>query len=238
MIQVDPGFWKTPIWTLLPDPPVVIKSLHRVIKRRYRTSKIVSQRRSVGLYLAKRSIDIVPAVATRKDNVFLIPDTRLEEWIETAPERHTWRIQELNGMNDQLFVPLVKLLEYWNARLPSTAYFKSFGIESIAAQLFASVPIDSLEDGLLKFFDFVAHISSKADDDGAFAWDKTFNVSLGFLGARAPDISGLGGNALGGVRRARRLAFAKKAKVARNHLIAIGDNPTDANIHKRLDKLF
>lgn len=187
---------------------------------------------------AKRSIDIVPAVLTRKDNVFLIPDTRLEEWIETAPQRHTWRVQDLNCMNDDLFVPLVKLLKHWNSRLPNTAYFKSFGIESIAAQLFANVPIIKLEDGLLKFFDFVVHVSSQSDNDGAFVWKRAFNVSLGVFSARAPDISGLGGNALGGVSMARRATFSRKAKVARDHFMAIGDNPTEANIHRRLNKLF
>ncbi len=141
-------------------------------------------------------------------------------------------------MNSGLFVPLVKLLKQWNSRLPSTAYFKSFCIESIAAQLFANVPIDDLADGLLKFFDFMVHVSTQADDDGAFEWKQAYGVSLGIFGARAPDISGLGGNALGGVNIARRVAFAKKAKVARNHLIAIDDTPTQANITRRLNRLF
>ncbi len=53
MIQVDPEFWTIPIFASLPDPQTVIKSLHRIVKSRYRTSRVVSQRRSVGLCLCQ-----------------------------------------------------------------------------------------------------------------------------------------------------------------------------------------
>ena len=98
--------------------------------------------------------------------------------------------------------------------------------------------IESLEDGFPKYVDFVVGISEPADDDRAFEWRDKYRMSLGFRRGYVPDISGLGGNAIGGVSRARRLAFSKKAKIARNHFLAIAERPTEANIRALLNKMF
>jgi len=92
-----------------------------------------------------------------------IPDRDSGEWIRSAPRRHQAAAAEINALRQGRFKPLVKLLKYWNSNLPETIRAKSFMVETLATHLFRSVPFDTLESGLIFFWDFVA-TGSEAQD--------------------------------------------------------------------------
>ena len=101
-------------------------------------------------------IDVVPAIAdASKHGHIWIPDRSKNDWIISGPKVHAERASAVNQRNDACFTPLVKLLKYWNQGLPSTASLRSFTIETMATRIFTPYRVRSLEEGLLKFFDFV-----------------------------------------------------------------------------------
>src|SRR5712691_13243982 len=99
-------------------------------------------------------IDVVPAIPhdSKPDHIW-IPDRRDNSWLLTGPRVHAKRASWVNDRNAGRFKPLVKLLKYWNRGLPGTAELRSFTIETLATRIFSSYRFESLEDGLLKFFD-------------------------------------------------------------------------------------
>jgi len=88
-----------------------------------------------------------------------IPDRDSDEWIKSSPKRHSALAVEDNRIQEGRFKPLVKLLKYWNSNLPDTVRTKSFSIETMAVRLFRGVRMDSLEQGALKYWDFLAHFA-------------------------------------------------------------------------------
>jgi hypothetical protein len=156
---IDPNHWQSGLATFIgfkPNPTIVLTSFQRAIKSRYPDSSVAMQRRSVGLRMNHLHIDVVPAIAheSKPDQIW-ITDRREETWIVSGPRVHAKRATAVNESNGGRFKPLVKLLKFWNRNLPSTAVLRSFTIETMATRIFSSNRFDSLEDGLLKFFDFV-----------------------------------------------------------------------------------
>lgn len=226
---VDPGHWPRDEFTLLasdyPDPEAVLKTFINAIRRRYDGSPLRLQSKSVRLQLYHLNIDVVPAIDRgRGDHTIMIPDRRSGKWILTAPRRHTELATDINRLRDGLFKPLVKLLKFWNSGLPSTADFRSFAVETIACRLFQKRSFQSLEQGLLLFFDFVASFANQGE---VIQWSDTCGVELGWLECQVPDLANTGSNVVVKVDNTRKGNFIKHAIVSRNRMLAATKTRSD-----------
>src|SRR5262249_40682560 len=125
-----------------------------------------------------------------------------------------------NGRRHGKFKPLVKLAKFWNSNLPESARCKSFMIETMAARIFATTPFDTLADGLLRFWDFLA---SRYDHPTLHRWPDSFGMSFGWFSISVPDAAGTGSNTAAYVEDARARALATKARISRDKLLAAHD---------------
>ena len=200
-----------------PEPEEVLKAFLNAIRYRYDGSSLRLQNRSVRLILNHLNIDVVPAIdRTKSDGSILIPDREKGDWIPTAPKRHSEIASTINQQKEGRFKPLVKLLKYWNCNLPSTAKFKSFAVETLAARLFQNIKLGSLEEGLLLFFDFVGYLG---DDAQAYKWSNKYGVSFDWFECSIPDIAGISNNVATGVSEEQKQRFIENALVSRNRLV-------------------
>lgn len=204
-----------------PAPATVLNSFQAAIRYRYPDSSVVGQRRSVGLRMHHLHIDVVPAIAdsSKRDHIW-IPDKNENTWIISGPKVHADRATEVNQKHSGRFKPLVRLLKYWNAGLPSTAQVRSFTIETIATRIFSSHRLESLERGLLMFFDFVVWVN---DQKAHLTWSDQCGVSFFWGAMKVPDIADTGSNVAANVNSAQRKRFAEKARISRDRVLqAIG----------------
>lgn len=215
---VDPAPWQTPLESLLqslPSPSRVLETFANAIRYRYPVSSVYGQRRSVRLQLFHLDVDVVPAVPTTKPREWKIPDAKADDWILTAPLKHAESATEVNKMQDGKLKPLVKLLKLWNGNLPETSSFKSFTIETMAVRLFRTTTMESLQQGLLYFFDFVTAL---AGQNSVYQWPNKAGMSLGWFGAQVPDAAETGSNTAAGVDDERRKRFVEHATRSRDRM--------------------
>lgn len=215
---IDPKPWLSSLESLLsihPSPEAVLKTFERAIRYRYPDSSIRFQRRSVRLRLYHLNIDVVPGIIEDDDKKTIrIPDTESDSWILTAPKRHQDLATNVNLAQKGMFKPLVKLLKYWNSNLPSTATFKSFTIETMAVRLFQNVRFHSLEEGLFRFYDFVANLPQ----DFLLSFSETYGISFNWLECVVPDVAGTGSNTAAGIDESCKEKFVQQAIYSRNKL--------------------
>lgn len=217
---IDPNHWQSQFSTFIgskPDTTSVLTSFQQAIRYRYPDSEIAMQRRSIGLRMHHLHIDVVPAIAddSRPDHIW-IPDRKEDSWLITGPKVHTKRATGVNERNGGRFKPLVKLLKYWNRGLPSTAVLRSFSIETLAMRIFSSYRLESLEDGLLKFFDFIVWVN---DERPCLKWSDQCGISFFWGPMKVPDIAETDTNVAAGVNSTRRKRFAEKARISRDRLV-------------------
>jgi len=200
-----------------PSPATVLNSFQNAIRYRYPDSSVVSQRRSVGLRMYHLHIDVVPAIAdsSKRDHIW-IPDRSDDTWVLTGPKVHAIRATEVNQRSGGKFKPLVKLLKYWNRGLPSTAQIQSFTIETIATRIFSNYRLDSLEQGLLLFFDFVVWVD---DQKTHLSWSDQCGISFFWGPMNVPDVAETGSNVAAKVDSARRKRFTEKARISRDRIL-------------------
>jgi len=168
------------------------------------------------LQLYHLDIDVVPAIEVGDTGkIILVPDSDSGDWIKSSPRLHSEKATEINQRHNGRFKPLVKLLKCWNSNLPSTANFKSFAIETLAARLFNSIGLPSLEDGLALFFDFVASLDGKAQ---LYRWAESYGVTLNWWATEVPDLAGPGSNLVANVDADRRQKFLGHAIRSRDHM--------------------
>jgi len=216
---IDPSKWGTGLLSLFmkPAPEKVLHSFANAIRYRYPISSIYGQRRSVRLELSHLDIDVVPAVIDSSNSDFIwIPDRNSGDWIKSSPKRHGANTTDVNKHQGNRFKPLVKLLKHWNGNLPSTVKLKSFAIETMAVRLFQKVSFQSLEQGLLEFFDFVANFHGKAL---AFNWQSKYDMSFDWLSRSVPDAAGTGTNVVAGVDNTRGVKFVEHAIRSRDRML-------------------
>jgi hypothetical protein len=161
-------------------------------------------------------IDVVPAIeADSSGQMIWVPDAETGNWIKSSPKQHSEAATKVNQARNGNFKPLVKLLKNWNSNLPKTANFKSFVLETMAARLFQKVDIPSLEEGLLRFFDFVAYLDGKAQ---AYNWIDKYGMSLNWWAVEIHDLAGTGSNLAANLDSDRRQKFLEHAVRSRNKM--------------------
>lgn len=218
IFEVDPRCWKTSFFEKRPDPEVLLKSFHRAIKSRYKSTPVRLQRRSVGLRLSHLDIDVVPAIASNEKDIIWIPDRMDGVWVPTGPKIHAEIGAEANRYQGKLFKPLVKLLKFWNSNLPSTAKIRSFAIETIAIRVFSNVKFNTFQEGLKLYFDFLSHLDG---GESVYRWRSRYGISVSLFGDMTiPDVAQTGGNVASGLERERIRKFFLQAKRSLNKVVA------------------
>lgn len=185
--------WKRSIFSDYPDPNDLLKSFARAVRYRYPESSVRVQRRSIRLRMNHLNIDVVPAVnLDNSGNYIMVPDRKDNKWIKSGPKIHSLNAANINKKQSGRFIPLVKLLKHWNSQLPSTSKLKSFAIETMAARIFRIVKFNSLDEGLILYFDY---INSIANDDTLFQWKADTGITASRLsGLIIPDLAETGSN--------------------------------------------
>ncbi|MEQ1814717.1 MAG: hypothetical protein ABL860_09755 [Candidatus Nitrotoga sp.] len=213
---VNPLAWQTGLLSSTPSPETILRSFANAVRYRYPNSSVRTQRRSICLQLNRLDIDVVPAIeADSTGQMILVPDAETGNWIKSSPKQHSDIATKINQARNGNFKPLVKLLKNWNSNLPSTANFKSFIVETMAARLFQEVDIPSLEDGLLRFFDFMAYLDGKAQ---AYSWTNKYGMSLNGWAVEVFDLAGTGSNLVANLDADRRQKFLDHAVRSRNKM--------------------
>lgn len=226
---IDASCWSSPFLSSRPKPDDLLKSFARAVKYRYPDSSVRLQRRSICLKLNHIHLDVVPAMKSGNDGTLIeIPDRQAEKWIRTNPRAHSEYSSRVNLANENRLKPLVKLLKYWNSVLPSTARLKSFAIETLVTRLFEHERITSLQEGLLRFFDFIAYL---AGGSAHFMWNSRYGISLKYP-IMLTDASGIS-NLLINVERGRVDRFVAQATKSRNCMLEAYEAARDSTAWKR-----
>jgi hypothetical protein len=220
---IDPAKWPKGWMARLPPPESVLTTFERAIRYRYPDSSLRVQRRSVRLRLNHLDIDVVPVVPTPGDpEIVEIPDVDKDDWILTAPAKHSTNAARVNEATGGLFKPLVKLLKHWNYMLPQQAQAKSFMIETIAVRLFNAVSLPTLTKGVRAYFDLLHRLSSVLHLSAAYGMNHDLVTGL-----EIPDVAETGSNTAAGMDRARRRAFFAAAEKSRNLLARVRQPPEE-----------
>lgn len=199
-----------------PESTSVLESFASAIRYRYPVSSVFGQRRSVRLQLYHLDIDVVPAIIHPDNPKYIfIPDKEANQWILSSPLLHAENATSVNKFQGAKLKPLVKLLKYWNGNIPSTARFKSFAIETLCVLIFKNFQMNTLQEGLNYFFDFVASFSGSK---GIFEWGNRYGISLGWA-PTIPDAAGTGSNLIAKLQDDRRRRFIEHATRSRDKLI-------------------
>ncbi len=217
IVEVDPSHWDCGLFSSLPPPEKLLDSFAGAIRRRYPTSSVFRQRRSVCLKLDHVAIDVVPAVTEASSNFLRIPDRDAGEWITTSPQAHATIASRVNEQRYGMFKPVVKLAKYWNGNLPNSARLKSFTIETIATRIFSVVPFGTLGEGLLLLWDFIA---SRFHPSIVAEWNRDFGMTFSWYSVSVPDTGRTGSNTAAYVDYARAQALSNKARISRDKLLA------------------
>lgn len=214
---VNPQAWQTGLLSSAPSPETILLSFAGAVRYRYPNSSVRTQRRSICLQLNHLDIDVVPAIeADAAGQMIWVPDAETGSWIKSSPKLHSDAATRVNQARSGNFKPLVKLLKNWNSNLPSTANFKSFIVETMAVRLFQNVAIPSLEEGLLRFFDFMAFLDGKAQ---AYSWSDKYGMSLNWWATEVFDLAGTGSNLVTNLDSDRRQKFLDHAVRSRNKML-------------------
>lgn len=222
ILAIDPSEWLGVLDQILgakPSPEKVLQSFAAAIRYRRPNSSVRVQRRSVRLQMERLDIDVVPAIPGADGVTIHIPDTEEDGWIKSAPKRHAELATEVNKGCYGLFKPEVKLLKSWNGAVPSTAGWRSFAVETLALRLFRHAPMESLHQGLIAFWDFVAYLASRPT---VYRWSDACGVAFSVFGIGAPsvpDAAGTGSNTAAGIDLDRQQKFVEQAIRARDRAL-------------------
>lgn len=234
IFEVDPTQWKLPLFGDKPEPARLLDSFRGAIERLYPGSSFRRQRRSVGLTLSHVHIDLVPAVAT-KSGALWIPDREAGEWIDSNPKAHAADATAMNKACAERGKAMIKLLKHWNAQLPDDAHLKSFVVETLAVRILGPEGVASLTDGLLCFWDNVVAL---AGGESSFEWASSPRaIDVSFFG-RLLLRDATGKNIAEGVSRETLDRFARRARIARDHLAGALNARKVANAREHLGHLF
>lgn len=215
---IDPKAWPAAMFGLSdkPKPSTVLQSFAGALRYRYSGTSAFTQRRSIRLEFNHLHVDCVPAIGIEGSDFIWVGDRKEDAWVKSSPKRHEAVLTEANQRNDRLLVPIVKLLKYWNRGLPERVQLRSFVVETAAVTLFTHARVNSLLDGLLMFFDFIAHFAS---DDNEYQWGSTFGIRMSWWDfMTVPDSAETGANVAAGVGYEQMRAFQQQAATSRAHL--------------------
>jgi hypothetical protein len=100
-----------------------------------------------------------------------------------------------------------------------------------AVRIFAATPFDTLAEGLLLFWDFLA---ARYEQPVFSRWPDTFGMSFSWLSISVPDAADTGSNTAAHVDQARAQAFGTKTRISRDKLLASYDARFDETLESHV----
>ncbi len=219
IFTIDIRKWPTPVGTSAAFPEQVLDTFANAIRYRYPVSSVFGQRRSVRLQLYHLNIDVVPAVPHERASFLWIPDKNENKWLLSAPAIHAQLATQVNQRSGGKFKPLVKLLKAWNANLAPPTQMRSFAIETMCVRLFSTIPLETLQSGMLVFFDFVTALGGTSTSH--FRWNDSLGMTLNWSQAVIPDAAGTGTNVAERIEQSRITSFINECIRRRDLLLRI-----------------
>lgn len=231
---IDPAYWRLPFFHSRPNPAAVIDTFARAVRDRY-PSRVSRQRRSIRLHLNHVKIDIVPAIEPddeESEGLILVPDREDNDWILSGPTIHTALVDEVDAESDGRFRQIARLLKNWNHSLPANTSWKSFAIETLALALFRQHPLETLEEGIVDFFDHALFSGGYKSDN---EW-KGIGVDLSEEPPSVPDLAESGSNTAERVDGDCRERFLAKLELAARRFSQAQVARTDDNALNYLEQ--
>lgn len=113
-------------------PAALLDDIRRSLKNKYTTTQDISRDgQAVTVGFTHIDIDVVPAFRfDAASPYYLIPNTKKgDDWLRTNPTAHQNKTVEMNGKTSGRFVPVTKMVKYWN-------YAYSYGYSGFFIEMF------------------------------------------------------------------------------------------------------
>lgn len=145
------------------QPATLLKHLYQFADERYSRSDVTTDHPTVVIEMTKVRFEIVPAyweipfIGTDELKI-PAPKNKDLKWITTEPEKLKSRLDEKNREENELIIPLIKIMKYFNVR--NGKPYDSFLIEHHAIGRYYS-------EGTLKdyFFKFIEDLKTENADE-------------------------------------------------------------------------
>ncbi len=129
----------------------LLDKVKRVLRKTYpKTPEISRNGQAVTITFTDFTVDVVPAFY-RNGGGFLIPDSILQQWIETDPKAHVEIWSNRNKAHNGNLVPLIKMMKGWNKQ--HSGLMRSFHLETLILQVLNNVTISDYPSGTRYVFD-------------------------------------------------------------------------------------
>jgi len=129
----------------------LLDKVKRVLLKKYtETPKISRNGQAITITFTDFIVDVVPAFY-RKDDGYLIPDSRDKRWISTNPKIHVSLMSDKNNIHSGNLVPIIKMIKCWNRNISYS--FVSFYLELLAMEIFNGITISDFPSEMRFFFD-------------------------------------------------------------------------------------
>lgn len=135
-------------------PSNLLSRVKEVLMQRYPRSDIGQDGQAVTVSFRHIDVDVVPAFLCNWGG-YLIANTPGNNWLRADPEQHRSAVLQLNANRDLRFVPLVKMVKYWN--YSHTYGLSGFFLEMLAHNVFTSSALAVDGEGVVQFFDCAVH---------------------------------------------------------------------------------
>lgn len=115
------------------DSKEVLDELYKICKEKY--TNVKKQSRSIGIEMQGIEIDVVPLIKDSLSEMYKIGNKNDGTWKRTNPKGHIKWCSEVNKLNEDKFVRIVKIFKWWRKNnCPSTLkYPKGITLEKILA---------------------------------------------------------------------------------------------------------
>lgn len=154
----------------------LLSTVMKALKRKYPTTpRIKPDGQAVTITFSDFKVDVVPGFH-RNGGGYLIPDARLNRWIQTDPKSHVELWTASNKAHNGSLVPLLKMIKCWNRA--NGELFGSFHLEVLVRQVMTGVVISDFPSGTRWAFDKMrGKVWSKIADPAGYSDDVAPHLS-------------------------------------------------------------
>jgi hypothetical protein len=119
-------------------PREILILIAKALRRRYPGTKVDVDAPCVVVKFFDYNFEIVPAIGYQDDpDCYMIPAPGSREWAECYPNVPSKWLTNSNHANNQMFIPLIKILKQWNRN--NKVGLKSFHLELLTGMVFDEI---------------------------------------------------------------------------------------------------